>query len=470
MELYQQIFFTTLAVSFAILHLIIYLYNPRFKPNLFFSIFLFLYALNIFFDYQAALASTWQEAHLFLRIHRGVVVFNPIFALLFTYYVFSVEIPKYFWLIAASLISTGFFAVLDPINNYNYVQIPAVIATIEVIRVFTKALINNLYQAWIIVIGYSLLFLFSTYDLLMDLGLISPVAGIVNAYPFGFVGLIVFASIYLAKDFASRNQIILEQEREAKKMEINQKLLEAEDKRKAKELNDARVLQLSLLPDCQTNIGNYEFCFDMQTASEVGGDYYDYKVSENGNIYLVIGDATDHGMKAGMMVSIIKSLFLSQIDKSEIVNFFNTCSRTIKQMKLKNLYMALMVIKLENNTLTFSSAGIPPLFIHRKKTNLLEEFKLKGMPLGAIEFFPYETSQVELEEGDTVLAMTDGLPELFNMHKQSFDLDNIKEIFLESANESVNNIVGNLISAGKKWLNGTKQNDDITIVAFRLKQ
>jgi serine phosphatase RsbU (regulator of sigma subunit) len=280
----------------------------------------------------------------------------------------------------------------------------------------------------------------------------------------------VFASIYLAKDFASRNQIILEQEREAKKMEINQKLLEAEDKRKAKELNDARELQLSLLPDCETNLGNYEFCFDMQTASEVGGDYYDYKVSENGDIYLVIGDATDHGMKAGMMVSIIKSLFLSQIDKSEIVNFLNTCSRTIKQMKLKNLYMALMVIKLENNTLTFSSAGIPPLFIHRKKTNLLEEFKLKGMPLGAIEFFPYETSQVELEEGDTVLAMTDGLPDLFNMHKQSFDLDNIKKIFLESANESVNNIVGNLISAGKKWLNGSKQNDDITIVAFRLKQ
>ncbi len=52
-DLYQQIFFTTLAIAFGILHLFLYLYNPRNKSNLYFTLFLFFYALNIFFDYGA---------------------------------------------------------------------------------------------------------------------------------------------------------------------------------------------------------------------------------------------------------------------------------------------------------------------------------------------------------------------------------------------------------------------------------
>jgi serine phosphatase RsbU (regulator of sigma subunit) len=250
-------------------------------------------------------------------------------------------------------------------------------------------------------------------------------------------------------------------------MEIAQKLLEAEDKRKAKELNEARDLQLSLLPQCITNIKDFDICFDMRTASEVGGDYYDYNISEGGEISLVIGDATDHGMKAGMMVSIIKSLFLTNVNKMGITDFLNNCSQTIKQMKLKNLYMALMLLKLSGNKLTVSSAGIPPLLIYRKKTNMVEEFKIKGMPLGALNSFPYESIETKLELGDTVLLMTDGLPELFNKEKKTFGFEKVKRVFLKCANEPVTDIANELFSAGEEWSLDSKQNDDITFVVFR---
>jgi len=468
MGFYYQIFFTTLAVSFGILHLIIYIYNPRFKSNLFFAIFLFFYALNVFFDYQNLLSPTSWESIIYLRIHRGAVTFNPLFALLFTYYAFDFKIPKHFWLIVVLMLITGFFAVLDPVNNFEYTQYATIIVVFEITRIFIKALRKKLYQAWIIVTGYSLLFLFSFYDLLMDLNLINPIGNIVNGYPFGFLCLIIFASIYLAKDFARTNNIILIQEREARDMEVTRKLLEAEDKRKAKELNDARDLQLSLLPQCITIIENYDICFDMRTASEVGGDYYDYKVSESGEISLVIGDATDHGMKAGMMVSIIKSLFLSHANSMEITEFFNRCSSTIKQMKLKNLYMALMLLKINGQHLTASSAGIPPIFIYRRKKNQVEEYKIKGMPLGATDFFPYETIETNLDTGDTVLLMTDGLSDLFNKDNEPFGYDRIKEIFLQNAHKQVNEIVNTLFSVGEDWLKNNKQNDDITLIVFRL--
>jgi len=468
-DLYQQIFFSTLAVSFGILHLILFLYNKQFKSNLFFSIFLFLYALNIFFDYQASLAGETLEGLVYLRLHRAVMPYNSILALLFVYFAFKQKIPTHYWFIVAALVITGFLAVLEPMQNFNYVLYAQIAVLFEAVRIFIVALKNKMYDAWILASGFILLFLFSTYDLLLDLDLMEPFGEIENGYPFGFLCLIVFSSIYLARDFARANKTILIKEREAKEMEISQKLLEAENKRKAKELNDARELQLSLLPQCDRNIGDYEFCFGMRTASEVGGDYYDYKVSEDGEVAVVVGDATDHGMKAGMMVSIIKSLFISLVSSTEIKDFLNNCSHTIKQMKLKNLYMALMLLKINNNSIIFSSAGIPPLFVHRKNKNLIEEHKIKGMPLGALDSFPYEIKKLQLDVGDTVLVMTDGLPELFNSERQTFGYENIKNVFTQNIGETVNEIVNRLFLASEKWRGAAKQNDDITLVAFRLK-
>jgi len=467
MELYQQIFFTTLALSFGILHLIIYVYNKQFKTNLIFAIFLFLFGLSIFFDFQAGLPSTREASLIYLRLHRAVMPYPSLFILLFTYYAFNYKIPKQFWYFIIIIVVAGSFAVLEPNQNFMFLQLAFLMVNVEIIRVFVLAFFNKKQDASIIITGFLILMLFSLYDLFMDFDMISPIYNINNGYPFGFFFLIIFSSIYLARDFARTNKRVLTQEREAKEMEISQKLLEAEDKRKAEELNEARNLQLSLLPQCVTNINNFDICFDMRTASEVGGDYYDYDISESGEISIVIGDATDHGMKAGMMVSIIKSLFLTNVNRMGITDFLNNCSQTIKQMKLKNLYMALMLLKLSDNKLTVSSAGIPPLLIYRKKPNVIEEIKIKGMPLGALNSFPYESIETKLELGDTVLLMTDGLSELFNKEKKSFGFEKVKRVFLKCANEPVTDIANELFSAGEEWLLDCKQNDDITFVVFR---
>ncbi|MDX1672403.1 MAG: SpoIIE family protein phosphatase [Balneolaceae bacterium] len=467
MDLYLQIFFSTLAVSFGILHLFLYLYNKDLKSNLYFASFLFLYALNIFFDYQASLVESQAAQLYYLKWHRAVMPYSSLFALLFIYYAFDFNIPKYYWALAAALVITGLFAILDPVDNYGYVQIPLILMIIEAVRVFYAAIRKNRSGAWILTGGFILLFLFSSYDLLMDIGLISPVAGIGNGYPFGFLFLILFSSAYLARDFAQAHQTILQQEREAREMEIAQKLLEAEDKRKEAELLAARDVQLSLLPHCEDNLGNYSFCFDMRPATEVGGDYYDYKVADSGEISVAIGDATGHGMKAGMMVAIMKSLFLSQAEGMEISDFLNTCSQTIKRMDLENLYMAFMLVKLDGRNLAVSSAGIPPILIYRNTSDTIEEIKTKGMPLGAVESFPYQTAKTELEVGDVVLLMTDGLTELFNDEREQFGIERLKETFRQHAGEPVDRIVDRLISAGKDWLDGKQQDDDMTFISFR---
>jgi len=311
MDVYQQIFFTTLSVAFGLLHFIMFLYNKRLKSNMYFATFLFSNALNIFFDFQESLASNGPDRLVYLRLHRAFLPLNPIFMLLFLYSIFQMKISKQFWLIAVGLMVTGALAVLDPIGNFSYIQIFLIIVFVEASRISSLAIYHKKDGAFLIGAGCTLLFLFSFYDVLMDLNFIQPFYNIANGYPYGFVCLILGISIYLSREFARINKKIIAQGISAKDMETKQRLLR-EDTRKAKELEEARNLQLSMLPQCITELNGLEICFSMKTATEVGGDYYDYIITNDSVLTLAIGDATAHGMKAGILVSIMKSLFLTQ--------------------------------------------------------------------------------------------------------------------------------------------------------------
>ena len=81
-------------------------------------------------------------------------------------------------------------------------------------------------------------------------------------------------------------------------------------------MEEARELQLSMLPKKVPDVPNLDIAVYMKTATEVGGDYYDFSTKEDGSLNIAIGDATGHGMKAGTLVTMMKSLFTANsIDK-----------------------------------------------------------------------------------------------------------------------------------------------------------
>ena len=191
-------------------------------------------------------------------------------------------------------------------------------------------------------------------------------------------------------------------------------ILEAENERKTKELEEARQLQLSMLPKELPQLPHLDIAVYMQTATEVGGDYYDFHVSLDGTLTVVIGDATGHGMKAGTMVTTAKSLFNSYAPNPDILFSFQEITRCIKQMNFGKLSMCLTMLKIKGNKMQISTAGMPPSFIFRRDTRVVEEHLFKAMPLGTMDKFPYEIKDTTLSPGDTILLMSDGLPELEN--------------------------------------------------------
>ena len=190
-----------------------------------------------------------------------------------------------------------------------------------------------------------------------------------------------------------------------------------------------------MLPKTLPQLPHLDIAVYMKTATEVGGDYYDFHVGIDGTLTIVIGDATGHGMRAGTVVTAAKSLFNSYASNTDILFSFKEISRCIKELHLQNLSMCLTMLKIRNNKLFMSSAGMPPIYFYSKKTNDVEEYQLEGMPLGTINKFPYILKETELNRGDTILLMSDGFPELMNYEKELFGYERAKNLFEEVSDE-----------------------------------
>lgn len=246
--------------------------------------------------------------------------------------------------------------------------------------------------------------------------------------------------------------------------------LQKEHQRKTDELNDAREMQLNMLPQQLPGCDKYRFSFSMRAASEVGGDYYDYHLDENGTLTFGIGDATGHGLKASVMVTAMKQIFAEHAGNDDLPQFLRRASHSLHLMGFKKLYMAFAVGRLyDDDRLELSGAGMPPALIYRAKNNTVEQLPLKGLPLGSPAPFPYQKTETYVNPGDIVLLMTDGLAECFNGERELYGYERIRRMLADMAGDNPEHIINRLYEESEQWLNGQPQNDDMTFFVFSRK-
>jgi serine phosphatase RsbU (regulator of sigma subunit) len=189
----------------------------------------------------------------------------------------------------------------------------------------------------------------------------------------------------------------------------------------------------------------------------------------DGTLTVAIGDATGHGMKAGTIVSMVKALFSSGGSRLDMKTFFNQSSDTLKGIELGRLMMAFIMLKIKSNKLEFANAGMPPLFIYRRQLKVVEEIMINGMPLGAMKNFPYEIKELEISSGDTILLLSDGLPELKNEKEEQYGYTKVKDEFKSAAEKHPDEIVEHLKNSASQWMNGIEPDDDVTFVVIKVK-
>ena len=239
--------------------------------------------------------------------------------------------------------------------------------------------------------------------------------------------------------------------------------------RKTKELDTARAAQQSLLTSPIPEYEDLDIAAFMRTATEVGGDYYDFNVGDDGALTFAIGDATGHGTKAGMMVTATKTLFKALSDVPDLLGLVRQLTTTLKSLNLRGMYMHLTLGRYCQGDLDLVVAGMPPAFVYRKATGTVQQVVLKGMPLGSFPDFPYERCSLQLHPGDAILLVSDGVTELVNPGGQMLTTTRLQSLFEECAEGTATDICSTLRLAGRAWRAEQELKDDATLLVLKRK-
>ncbi len=464
-----QMVWTAISFFLMVQHLLLFIFYPRARENLYFAISVGSIGAFVFLVFQFGLLATGLTQTLaLLRLLVAAFVLMFLSALLFLYTLFYPKLPKLAWFFVTGwtlLAGLSLFSLRSDIFQFFGVALWLLslfmgITFLEMARVIIVAIFKKKDGAWIFGLGSLSPFILPVmFGFLLSYTKLQEINWQISALAITLAPLFSM-SVYLARNFSRTHQKL---ETEV----LERQLLEVENTRKTEELEAARELQMSMLPQTSPELPNLDIAFEMRPATEVGGDYYDYNLIEDRQLTIAIGDATGHGMNAGLVVSAVKSLFKTAAPEAGNLEILERISQGVKSMNLKRLYMAMTLVAFDNNRITVAAAGMPPALLYRANEDKVEEIFLEGMPLGGFIGTEREEASYQLESGDTVLLMSDGLPEMLNPENEMLDYPKTKELFAAVANRSPKVIINHIFTECTSWANGEPQADDVTLVVIK---
>jgi sigma-B regulation protein RsbU (phosphoserine phosphatase) len=230
------------------------------------------------------------------------------------------------------------------------------------------------------------------------------------------------------------------------------------------ELEVARQLQRDLLPSAAPEVPGYRIAHSYRTANEIGGDYYDFIPLPDGRFVVVVGDASGHGMAAGLLMAIANAALKLAVevdpDPARVATLLNRVLwRTGDRRAFMTLFYGLLTPA--TGRLEYVCAGHPfPLLRH--PTGDLEELGRGGLPLGIRETVELPRAEVTLASGDLLVLYSDGLPESVNAAGDAFGFERLRSLLRSEAEPQA--IHDRLVRALVAHLAGEPLTDDVSIV------
>lgn len=249
----------------------------------------------------------------------------------------------------------------------------------------------------------------------------------------------------------------------------------AELERVQQELEDARQIQQSLLPDKAPEVEGFEIAGISKPAKEVSGDFYSY-LSLGDNVGIVLADVTGKSVKAAMVATLADGM-LNEATKSRR-ELWNSPGMILSELNMglhprlmRGMFTAISlgIIQPGKKRLVFSNAGM--LYPLVKRGSEVWELEVVGMPLGLMEKTEYEDLSINLEAGDYVMFRSDGVDEAMNEAEEMYQTERLLEVIEQgdpdiSAQEMVDLIVRDVT----QFVGGVEPSDDITIVVLLCKE
>ena len=246
---------------------------------------------------------------------------------------------------------------------------------------------------------------------------------------------------------------------------------EAVEKQKMEnELNIAREIQKGLLPRSLPTIPGLDLAALNISSKQVGGDYYDVVVLENGTCVIAIGDVSGKGTPASLLMAnvqaTIRTLVHFNLPLSEMTSLVNRliCDNTGSD---KFITFCWGIFDPKTRIFRYVNAGHNHPFVVRANKSI-ERLSEGGIILGVTkDAAPYKEGSIQLLTGDVIVMFTDGISEAMNVDGIDYTEERVEELLRNIRPMTAQGVLNEIQNEIARYTSGAPQSDDITLVVMK---
>jgi serine phosphatase RsbU (regulator of sigma subunit) len=244
----------------------------------------------------------------------------------------------------------------------------------------------------------------------------------------------------------------------------------SEQERMLSELNIAKKIQQSFLPESAPVMPGIDIAAMTAPARVVGGDFYDFIPIDKNKWGIVIADVSGKGVPAALFVALSRAIIRSNASLFGLPDMMikNANSRII-ELSRSNMFETLFYAVVDANNMTFSyaNAGHNPPFIWSTSDGEMVLFKAQTFPIGIKQDMQIATKTQGIRKGDTIMFYTDGVTEAMNERREEYGTERLTRILQQNTARSSNGIVEKIKEDIKLFTGNTEQHDDMTMVVVK---
>lgn len=229
----------------------------------------------------------------------------------------------------------------------------------------------------------------------------------------------------------------------------------------------AREIQMSLLPDYEAHLDNFEVYGRSDPAQMVGGDAFDFLRISDDSMGVVVLDAVGHGLPAALQArDAITGLRMATYSQLKIEFMLDRLNKVIHRSNLASRFVSLFYCEIEDyGHLVYSNAGHPPpLFINQQG---VFELQRGGMVLGPNPKAVYKRGFAYMQPGDSLVMYTDGITEARNDENEMFGYERLQSVLEENHTLSAQEMTDEIFRAVIDFTGSDVRADDQTVVVIK---
>ena len=243
----------------------------------------------------------------------------------------------------------------------------------------------------------------------------------------------------------------------------------AENERLQSEIEIAASIQRNLLPKEGPQFRGVSFSAHFEPTASIGGDYYDVFNIDKTRLAVAIGDVSGHGLSTGLVMAMVKAAITTLVEEgAEETALFHRLNDLVYRSTERRAFMTLAftIFDLEKGTIRHTNAGhlYPYLLREGQKPRGIE---VPSLPLGVRSTISTHTAEVDLQEGDAIVYLSDGIVEAQDEYGEPFGFDQLEGLLSRSVDRSPSTIRDQILEAVARHCGARPADDDRTVMILR---